>query len=129
MRRPEATRRLFTRLTPEKPLLPIFDAAEAAVVVCGHTHMPFDRRIGNTRVVNAGSVGMPFGEPGASWLLLGPSVELRRTNYDLEAAAERIRAARYPGAADFAARHVLSPPREADMLEAFRRVELRHGLQ
>lgn len=46
------------------------------------THMQFDRMIGKTRVVNAGSMGMPFGEPGADWLLLGPDVELRHTNYD-----------------------------------------------
>jgi predicted phosphodiesterase len=73
----------FTRLTPEDRLVPIFDGARAAVVVCGHTHMQFDRTIGRTRVVNAGSVGMPFQEPGAYWLRLGPGVELRRSSYDL----------------------------------------------
>ena len=41
--------------------------------------MQFDRRIGDVRVVNAGSVGMPYAEPGAYWLLLGPGVEFRRT--------------------------------------------------
>ena len=64
----------FTRLTPEDRLLPICDGLGASVVVCGHTHMQFDRIVGRTRVVNAGSVGMPFGEPGADWLLLGPDV-------------------------------------------------------
>ena len=49
----------------------------APLVVCGHTHMQFDRTVGTSRVVNAGSVGMPFGEPGAYWLLLGPDVQLR----------------------------------------------------
>ena len=62
----------FTRLTPEERLLPVFEGLDVPVVVCGHTHMQFDRMIGRTRVVNAGSVGMPFGEPGAYWLLLGP---------------------------------------------------------
>ena len=47
-----------------------------SVVVCGHTHMQFDRMIGRTRVVNAGSVGEPYGEPGAYWLLLGPDVHV-----------------------------------------------------
>jgi predicted phosphodiesterase len=47
----------FTRLTPEDRLVPIFAGCNAAVVVCGHTHMPFDRAIGGIRVVNAGSVG------------------------------------------------------------------------
>ena len=49
------------------------------VIVCGHTHMQFDRTIGKIRVVNAGSVGMPFGEPGAYWLLLGPNIQFQHT--------------------------------------------------
>jgi diadenosine tetraphosphatase ApaH/serine/threonine PP2A family protein phosphatase len=69
----------FTRLTPEHRLRSVFEALNVPVVVCGHTHMQFDQMIGRTRVVNAGSVGMPFGEPGADWLLLGPDVELRHT--------------------------------------------------
>jgi hypothetical protein len=87
--------------------------------------MPFDRTIGRTRVVNAGSVGMPFGEPGADWLLLGPAIELRHTAYDLEAAARAIRQTAYPDAETFAARSVLNPPSEAQMLEIFSRGELR----
>ena len=115
----------FTRLTPEKPLLEIFQGLNAPLVVCGHTHMQFDRTIGTTRVVNAGSVGMPFGEPGADWLLLGPDVQLRHTPYDLSKAAARIRSTNYPQALDFAARNVLQPPAEAEMLEAFTRIQLR----
>jgi predicted phosphodiesterase len=115
----------FTRLTSEDRLLPIFEAVDASVVVCGHTHMQFDRMIGKTRVVNAGSVGMPFGAPGAYWLLLGPEVQLRHTPYDLEKAAERIRATSYPQAEDFAARNVLQPPSEKEMLQAFSKAELK----
>jgi predicted phosphodiesterase len=62
---------VFTQLTPEHRLLPIFEFPCLDVVVCGHTHMQFDRLVGKTRVVYAGSVGMPFGTPGANWLLLG----------------------------------------------------------
>jgi putative phosphoesterase len=109
----------FTRLTPEGRLLPVFKGLNAALVVCGHTHMQFDRRIGPVRVVNAGSVGMPFGEPGADWLLLGPDVQLRHTTYDLTDAANRIRATDYPQADDFAARYILQPPSESQMLEVF----------
>ncbi len=116
---------IFTRLTPAERLAPIFDATGAAVVVCGHTHMPFDRTIGRTRVVNAGSVGMPFGQPGAHWLLLGPDVELRRTEYDLTAAAERIRSTAYPIADMFATQYVLQPPAEDSMLAAFAKAELK----
>lgn len=122
---PRSDTEVFTRDTPADRLLPIFDTGEASVVVCGHTHMQFDRMIGRTRVVNAGSVGMPFGEPGAYWLLLGPSVELRRTSYDLDLAAARIRTTSYPQAEDFAQNNVLRPPLEQAMREAFTRVELR----
>jgi len=119
---------IFTRLTPEDRLLPLFEVLDVPLVVCGHTHMQFDRTIGRTRVVNAGSVGMPFAEPGgAYWLLLGPDVELRRTPYDLPGAAARVRRTEYPQAREFADRHILHPPPETETLEAFGRVELRGG--
>jgi predicted phosphodiesterase len=111
---------IFTRRTPEERLRPIFDAADALVVICGHTHMQFDRTIGATRVVNAGSVGMPFCEAGAYWLLIGPEdVQLRRTAYDLAAAAERVRKTACPTAEEFAARNILEPPSEEQMLSVF----------
>jgi predicted phosphodiesterase len=122
---PRSETEVFTRLTSEERLRPLFDGLQAAVVVCGHTHMQFDRMIGATRVVNAGSVGMPFGEPGAYWVLLGPDVQLRQTPYDFAEAAERIRATAYPQAQEFAAQNILRPPAEAEMLEAFGRAELR----
>ena len=100
----------FSRVTPEAQLLPAFEGFDVPLVICGHTHVQFDRMIGTTRVVNAGSVGMPFGAPGAWWLLLKRDVQLRRTRYDFTAAAERIRGTTYPDADDFAARYVLPPP-------------------
>lgn len=115
----------FTRLTPDAALLPVMIAAGADVVVCGHTHMQFDRMIGDIRVVNAGSVGMPFGEPGADWLLLGREVELRHTNYDLEEAAARLRATGYPQSAEFAERNILHPPPAEQMLELFTKAGLK----
>jgi putative phosphoesterase len=115
---------IFTRLTPEERLLPIVDGLGVSVVVCGHTHMQFDRRVGAVRVVNAGSIGMPFGEPGAYWLLFDAEPQLRRTEYDLADAARRIRATTYPQADEFAARSVLQPPSEQEMLDAFRHAEL-----
>jgi hypothetical protein len=122
---PRSDTEIFTRLTPADRLRPIFDDVGATVVVCGHTHMQFDRAIGGVRVVNAGSVGMPFGAPGAYWLLLGPGIELRHTTLDLAAAADRIKASSYPDAETFAANHVLEPPTEEAMLERFERVAVR----
>ena len=122
---PRDENEIFTRLTSETRLLPVFEGLGADVVVCGHTHMQFDRLIGKTRVMNAGSVGMPFAQPGAYWLLLGPEIQLRRTHYDLAAAAHRIRATNYPEAEEFATRYVLDPPSEESMLALYAQAELR----
>lgn len=116
---------IFTRATPDERLLPIFENADAAIVVCGHTHMQFDRMIGKTRVVNAGSVGMPFGAPGADWLLLGPDVQFRHTEYDLEQAAARVRGSGYPEGESFASKNILHPPSETEMLELLTRAGLK----
>jgi predicted phosphodiesterase len=121
---PRSDTEIFTRLTPAERLDPLFAAAAAPLVVCGHTHMQFDRMIGTTRVVNAGSLGMPFQEPGAYWLLLGPNVELRRTPYDFAQAARHIRETSYPQADEFAERNVLHRPSEEEMLRIFTRAEL-----
>ncbi|HET7231729.1 MAG TPA: metallophosphoesterase family protein [Longimicrobium sp.] len=115
---PRSDTEIFTRLTPEQRLVPIFGEAGAEVVVCGHTHMQFDRMIGRKRVVNAGSVGMPFGRPDACWLMLGPGVELKQTRYAFNAAADQVRQTRYPDAEHFA-RHLLHPPTEEEMLKAY----------
>jgi diadenosine tetraphosphatase ApaH/serine/threonine PP2A family protein phosphatase len=92
------------------------------VVVCGHTHMQFDRTVDGVRIVNAGSVGMPYGDAGAYWLLLGPEIMQRRTLYDLQDAAARIRASDYPQAQDFAENNVLKPETEAEAIAVFERM-------
>jgi putative phosphoesterase len=71
---------IVTPLTPDERLARILDGVDADVVVAGHTHIQEDRRVGGVRWANAGSVGMPYEDaPGAYWALLGPDVELRRT--------------------------------------------------
>ena len=122
---PRSETECFTRLTLEERLRPVFEGTAAVVVVCGHTHMQFDRVVAGVRVVNAGSVGMPFGRTGADWLLLGPGVDLRHTEYDLQRAATRIRATPYPQAVEFAEQYVLQTPSEAAMLDAFTNASFR----
>jgi len=73
---------IFTERTPEERLVPIFSGLEQDIVVCGHTHMQFDRVIAGKRVVNSGSVGMAYDEPhGAYWRL---DLESRYTPYELD---------------------------------------------
>ena len=87
------------------------------LVVCGHTHMQFDRTIGATRVVNAGSVGLPYeGTPGAFWALIDEDIELRRTDYDIDEAAAAIRDSGCPDS-DGLAEHVLQPPTPEHVME------------
>ena len=80
---PRDDEEIFTRVSPEELWREALDGVDADIVVCGHTHIQFDRPIGDIRVVNAGSVGMPYErEAGAYWALLdGNDVELRRTEY------------------------------------------------
>ena len=87
---------------------------DEAVVVCGHTHHQFDRVIGGKRLVNAGSVGLPYeGRAGAFWALLGPDIELRRTEYDAAAAVERLVATGFPGGAELFQSSLIEPiPRD-----------------
>ncbi|MDX3073167.1 metallophosphoesterase family protein [Streptomyces sp. NPDC088354] len=82
---------------------------DVETVVCGHTHMPYVRLAFGRLVVNPGSVGMPYGRPGAHWALLGAGgVRLRRTVYDREAAAARIAGeSGFAGAARWAEEYVL----------------------
>ncbi len=120
---PRSDTELFTRLTPEARLIPAFETLTVPLVVCGHTHMQFERLVAGIRVVNAGSIGMPYGKPGAYWLLLGPEVQFRHTRYERTAAAARILATDYPQAQDFAANNVLQVPSEAEALAAFTQME------
>jgi putative phosphoesterase len=73
---------IFTQATVEERLAVVFGNVNASVIVCGHTHMQFNRTVGQRRVINAGSVGTPFRSPsGAYWLLLGPDVQLRGARF------------------------------------------------
>jgi hypothetical protein len=76
---------IFTECTPEDRIAPQFAGLDADLVVCGHTHIQFERTIAGVRVVNAGSVGMAYEEePGAYWTLLGREIEPRRSGFVLD---------------------------------------------
>jgi len=100
----------------------VFDGLDASVkaVVCGHTHMPFMRLADRRIAINPGSVGMPYGGAGAHWALLGPGVDLRVTEFDLDNACARVAAeSGYPDAADWAAYFIRSAAGDAEALAAF----------
>lgn len=115
---PRSDEEILTKLSPEHRVAAALDGVAQRVVVHGHTHVQYDRRVADWRVVNAGSVGIPYeGRRGAFWALLGPDVELRRTEYDVEAAVEAIRATGYPSFDELAG-WLLEPP-DPDEISAF----------
>jgi putative phosphoesterase len=119
---PRSDLEIFTPRTPQERLRTLFHGVEQQIVVCGHTHMQFDLRAGQQRILNAGSIGMPYADqPGAYWLLLGPEgCEFHRTSYDLEAAAQAVRTSGYPQAQEFADENVLKIPTAEEAMEVFK---------
>ena len=109
--------------TPAARVAEFTAGVEAACVVTAHTHMQYDRRVGETRLLNPGSVGLPYEpEPGhAYWAMLGPDVELRRTAYDLDAAIERLRAGGMP-TFERIEELMRTPPPHAEVIEHAERV-------
>jgi putative phosphoesterase len=78
---------------------------QVAVLVCGHTHIPMNYVLNGMRVVNAGSVGIPFdGIPRACYALISDlstgsaRAELRRVIYDVEAAVAQYYDRQHPAA-------------------------------
>ncbi len=104
---------LLTTASDER-LAMILEGVEADVVVCGHTHMPFDRTFGDKRVVNAGSVGLPYGASGAHWVELGPDIRHRRAAYD----PSPLRTSNWPRAAEVVP-VIESPPSEEEAIAEF----------
>lgn len=107
---PRSDEEIVTRITPDDEVAGVLEGTKEAVVVCGHTHIQYDRLVADWRVVCAGSVGWPYeGRPGAFWLLLGPDVSHVRTEYDVHEAAERIGSSGYPNMEE-AVEPLLEPP-------------------
>jgi putative phosphoesterase len=107
---PRSDDEIVTRLTPDEELEAALEGRSETVIVCGHVHTQYDRRVGEHRVINAGSVGLPYeGRPAAFWTLLGPDVEHRSTAYDLDAAVRRMDETGYPGLDDHLSGSLLEP--------------------
>jgi predicted phosphodiesterase len=119
---PRSDEEMILKTTPDEWLREMLADVEADLVVCGHTHMQFDRSVDGRRVVNAGSVGLPYGAPGAHWLRLGPDVEHMRTPYDSDSFADRVKSLEWPLAERFAEENIRSVPSEEEALEFFERV-------
>jgi predicted phosphodiesterase len=95
---------------------------EVRTVVCGHTHMPFARQVDRRLVINAGSIGMPYGAPGPSWALLTPDgVQLRRSALEPDVAADLVsKASSYQEIDAWVNEYLRTNYSDIEALEAFR---------
>ena len=110
---PRSDEELVTPETPETRMREMTSEIAERTLVTAHTHLQFDRRVAGIRSINAGSVGMPYeGRLGAFWAILGPDVELRRTDYSLDEAAARYRASGDPMAEQMVELLATPPTRE-----------------
>lgn len=105
---------------PQATFERIAKLAGTEVLLFGHTHKPYTKRVAGTLFVNTGSVGRPKdGDPRAGYVLLEarrrPKVELRRVTYDVAAAAQAIRGSDLP---DYYAEELLAGAAPEQVAEA-----------
>lgn len=114
---PRSDEECVTPETPEERVREFSAAIDERVIVTAHVHMQFDREVAGVRSLNAGSVGLPYeSSPGAYWALLGPDVEFRRTDYDVDATIERYRASGQPDVEQII-ELMLTPPPQSEIIE------------
>jgi predicted phosphodiesterase len=109
-------RPILTDASPSERFDEALEGVDARLVVAGHTHMQFRR----DRWVNAGAVGWPYEDDVAAfWAIVSEDVELRRTPYDVEQAAEEILASGWPDAEVFVAENIRAAPSRAEATAHF----------
>lgn len=122
---PRADIEIITPGTPIERLAAATDGIDAEVLLTGHSHLQFHRRVAGLRIqhsVNPGSVGIPYGvtAPGAYWLRIDGSrpdpFDFRRTSYDVETYLARMLATDDPRA-DAVANYLREPPTRDEMIE------------
>lgn len=68
----------------------MLEGEECNVLVCGHTHIPFYKKIEKGILINAGSVGKPkHGNPNATYVVVditekGVKIEIKEVGYDVD---------------------------------------------
>ena len=110
---------ITTAATPDEAVLRAF--GDSGTFVIGHTHHQFDRRIGDLRVINAGSVGMAYeSEVAAFWTLVEDGEpDFRKTPFDVERAVRELRSTDWEGAQAFIDQNLLAAVSRDEAIENF----------
>lgn len=99
---PERPHEFLFSTTPTQRFLELSSICEAEVNVCGHSHDPFHKIIGDKHFINPGSVGRMFdGNPEASCAILEFTskkllVQHYRIPYDIKKIVKKIRQTALP---------------------------------
>jgi predicted phosphodiesterase len=96
--------------------------AEVQTVILGHTHMPFQRLVSGRRVINPGSIGMPYGRAGAHWSRIDNdgTIETHVTNFGVnEALAALESTSSFPNVREWATPYLLGHLSDTQALETF----------
>jgi diadenosine tetraphosphatase ApaH/serine/threonine PP2A family protein phosphatase len=83
---PESPWRSYSAETGDAELESVYGSLGQPIVVYGHIHCPYVRRVGRTIVANSGSVGLPYdGDRRAAYLLIDDDEPtIRRVEYDVD---------------------------------------------
>jgi len=111
---------MTTAITPDDEVREAFGGASGTLVI-GHTHHQFDRRIGDLRVINAGSVGMAYeGEVAAFWTLVEDGEPtFCKTPFDIDRAVRELRATDWENAQAFVDENLLVAVSRDEAIAAF----------
>lgn len=116
---PRSDEEAITTGTSDEGIREAFAGVAESTVAFGHTHGQFERQVDRWRIVNPGSVGNPFGEPGAYWAtFVDGRAELRFSSYDVDAAARAVLDTGWPYATVFA-RQLTNPAPASAAAEHF----------
>ncbi|WP_434716446.1 metallophosphoesterase family protein [Lacticaseibacillus paracasei] len=88
----------------------LFKGVQESYIICGHTHIQFELSLPNKKIINAGSIGMPFSNQfGAQWLWLEDNrIEYKRTIFNQQVAIQLISQTEYPFKNEFIANNLRS---------------------
>jgi predicted phosphodiesterase len=121
---PRGDQEIVTPRTPDDRMRGLLSGMELDVLVTAHVHLQFSRSVLGITSMNAGSVGLQYGDtPAAYWAMLGPDIDLRRTPYDLDEAERRTRSSGIP-TTELLVELLRQPPSTDEVIEDGERLEV-----
>ena len=116
---PKSKEEIFTPITNEQSIKEIFENINYNIIICGHTHVQFQLMANSIKIMNAGSVGMPFGRnKGADWILITPDeILFKNTQYDYMKAEKILMKTNYPAIENFVEQYIVHNHNEKQMIE------------